>query len=121
MIFSYSPCIFNINENGKNDNLIMKMRNSHERLHKTTNQNNVQRLQPKEQAIADYILENPSKVSHSPISNLASELGIADSTFFQFTKKLGYNGFKDFKMAMLIQENDLSAISYPRKYSENRY
>ncbi len=30
---------------------------------------------------------------------------------FQFTKKLGYNGFKDFKMAMLIQENDLSAIS----------
>ncbi len=66
---------------------------------------------PKEQAIADYILENPSKVSHSPISNLASELGIADSTFFQFTKKLGYNGFKDFKMAMLIQENDLSAIS----------
>ena len=63
---------------------------------------------PKEQAIADYILENPSKVSHSPISNLASELGIADSTFFQFTKKLG---FKDFKMAMLIQENDLSAIS----------
>lgn len=36
---------------------------------------------PKEQAIADYILENPSKVSHSPISNLASELGIADSTF----------------------------------------
>ena len=59
----------------------MKMRNSHERLHKTTNQNNVQRLQPKRTGIADYILENPSKVSHSPISNLASELGIADSTF----------------------------------------
>lgn len=65
----------------------------------------------KEQAIADYILENPSKVSHSSISDLSNELGIADSTFFQFTKKLGYNGFKDFKMAMLMQENDFSAIS----------
>ncbi|MDT2524528.1 MurR/RpiR family transcriptional regulator [Enterococcus raffinosus] len=66
---------------------------------------------PKEQAIADYILENPSKVSHSSISDLAAELGIADSTFFQFTKKLGFNGFKDFKMALLKQENDLTAIT----------
>ncbi|WP_142967346.1 MurR/RpiR family transcriptional regulator [Enterococcus casseliflavus] len=68
-------------------------------------------LSLKDQAIADYILENPSKVSHSSISDLSNELGIADSTFFQFTKKLGYNGFKDFKMAMLMQENDFSAIS----------
>jgi len=68
-------------------------------------------LSLKEQAIADYILENPSKVSHSSISDLSNELGIADSTFFQFTKKLGYNGFKDFKMAMLMQENEFSAIS----------
>lgn len=76
-------------------------------------------LSPKEQAIADFILENPSKVSHSPISNLANELGIADSTFFQFTKKLGYNGFKEFKMAMLIQENDLSAISIHENIEKN--
>ena len=34
---------------------------------------------PKEQAIADYIVENPIKVSHSSISDLAAELGIADS------------------------------------------
>ena len=68
-------------------------------------------LSPKEQAIADYILENPSKVSHSSISDLANELGMADSTFSIY-KKLGYNGFKDFKMAMLMQENDLSAISF---------
>lgn len=66
---------------------------------------------PKEQAIADYILENPVNVSHSSISDLANELGIADSTFFQFTKKLGYTGFKDFKMSLLMQENDLSALS----------
>ncbi|NLM66127.1 MAG: MurR/RpiR family transcriptional regulator [Enterococcus sp.] len=69
-------------------------------------------LSQKEQVIADYILENPKKVSHSSISDIASELEVADSTIFQFTKKIGYNGFKDFKMAMLMQENDLSAISF---------
>ncbi|MDH6364942.1 RpiR family carbohydrate utilization transcriptional regulator [Enterococcus sp. PF1-24] len=66
---------------------------------------------PKEQAIADYILENPEKISHSSISDLATELGIADSTLFQFTKKLGYNGFKDFKMTMLVQGEDFSGIT----------
>ena len=60
---------------------------------------------PKEQAIADYILENPNKVSHSSISDLSAELGIADSTFFQFTKTLGFN------MALLKQENDLTAVT----------
>lgn len=43
-------------------------------------------LSLKEQAIADYILENPSKVSHSSISDLSNELGIADSTFFNSQK-----------------------------------
>ncbi|MGO2890369.1 MurR/RpiR family transcriptional regulator [Enterococcus devriesei] len=66
---------------------------------------------PKEQAIATYILENPDKVAHSSISDLSTELGIADSTFFQFTKTLGYSGFKDFKLALLKQENDLSAVT----------
>ncbi len=74
---------------------------------------------PKEQAIADYVLKNPSKVSHSSISDLANELEIADSTFFQFTKKLGYNGFKDFKMSMLMQENDLPAISIHENIQKN--
>lgn len=76
-------------------------------------------LSPKEQKIANYILENPKTVSQSSISDLSSKLEIADSTFFQFTKKLGYNGFKDFKVAMLIQENDMSTISIHEKITEN--
>ncbi|HCT96843.1 MurR/RpiR family transcriptional regulator [Vagococcus lutrae] len=65
----------------------------------------------KEQTIADYIIENPTIVSHSSISDLSAQLGIADSTFFQFTKKLGFNGFKEFKMELLKQENDFVSIS----------
>lgn len=74
---------------------------------------------PKEQAIADYIVENPTKVSHSSISDLAAELGIADSTFFQFTKTLGFNGFKDFKLALLKQENDLTAVTIHENVQED--
>ena len=63
-------------------------------------------LSVKEKSIADYILKNPKQVSRSTINELSNELGIADSTFFQFTRKLGYSGFKDFKIALLTEEFD---------------
>ena len=63
-------------------------------------------LSPKEKIIADYILKNPKTVSRSTINEISNELAIADSTFFQFTRKLGYSGFKDFKIALLTDEFD---------------
>lgn len=66
-------------------------------------------LSDKEKIIADYILANPHKIAHNSISDLSNDLHVASSTIFQFTKKLGYNGFKDFKMAVLVQENDFIA------------
>lgn len=68
-------------------------------------------LSPKEQNIADYILENPISVAHNTISDLSAELNVAGSTLFQFAKKLGYSGFKELKMAILIQENNFSTAS----------
>lgn len=59
-----------------------------------------------EKQIADYILENIKLVSRSTISELSNRLGIADSTFYQFTKKIGYDGFKDFKISLLTEEFD---------------
>ena len=68
-------------------------------------------LSAKEQNIADYILEDPISVAHNSISDLSAELNVAGSTLFQFAKKLGYSGFKEFKMAILIQENNFSTTS----------
>lgn len=68
-------------------------------------------LSAKEQNIADYILENPISVAHNSISDLSAELNVAGSTLFQFAKKLGYSGFKEFKMAILIEENNFSTTS----------
>jgi DNA-binding MurR/RpiR family transcriptional regulator len=72
-------------------------------------------LSAKEQNIADYILENPISVAHNSISYLSDELNVADSTLFQFAKKLGYSGFKEFKMAILIEENNFSTTSIHEK------
>lgn len=63
-------------------------------------------LSKKEKIVADYILNNPKKVSRSTINEIANELNIADSTFFQFTKKIGYNGFRDFRNDLLTEEFD---------------
>jgi len=65
-------------------------------------------LSSKEQNIADYILENPIFVAHNSMSDLSAKLNVAISTLFQFAKKLGYSGFKEFKMAILIEENNFS-------------
>lgn len=64
-------------------------------------------LSAKEQVIADYVLEHPNRIIHNSINDISSELNIASSTLFLFAKKLGYSGFKDFKMALLVQESDL--------------
>lgn len=65
-------------------------------------------LSPTEKKIADYILGNPDVVSRSTINEISQSLNIAVSTFFQFTRKLGFSGFKEFKIALLTEEADAS-------------
>lgn len=60
----------------------------------------------KETCIADLLLDNPKKVSRMTINELASELGVAPSTVFQFTRKLGFSGFRDFHNTLLTEEFD---------------
>lgn len=63
-------------------------------------------LSKKETQIADFILSNPKKVSLMTINEIASALEIAPSTVFQFTRKLGYSGFRDFRNDLLTEEFD---------------
>lgn len=67
-------------------------------------------LSEKEKIIADYVLKNPKKICTTSINILSKKIGVANSTFFQFTKKLGYEGFKEFKLDMIIQENSSSNL-----------
>ncbi|GAE33732.1 MurR/RpiR family transcriptional regulator [Halalkalibacter akibai] len=70
----------------------------------------------KEQIIADYILENPKKIIHSTISQIAEDLDIAEATVFRFCKRIGYKGYQAMKIALASEivtpiENIHEAIS----------
>ena len=53
-----------------------------------------------EKKIADYILKNPQKIIYSTISQVATELEVADSTIFRFCKKINLKGFYDLKISL---------------------
>lgn len=63
-------------------------------------------LTPKEKIIAEYIEASPEKIVNNNIANLSEELNIAGSTLFKFVKKLGFDGFKDFQLALVCQINE---------------
>lgn len=63
-------------------------------------------LSAKEQKIADFILADPRNASRMTINEMSDALGMADSTVFKFTKKLGYRGFRDFRTDLLAEEFD---------------
>lgn len=75
-------------------------------------------LSDKEKTIGDFILNNPKRASHMTIVEISSELGVADSTVFKFTKKLGYSGFRDFRTELLAEEYDPN-ISINEAVTEN--
>lgn len=54
----------------------------------------------KKKKIADYILENPEKIIHSTINELAEDLGVADATVFRFCKRIGFKGYQAMKIAL---------------------
>ena len=54
-----------------------------------------------EKSIADYILNHPEEIYSLKIGNLARETGVSLPTVFRFTRTLGYEGFKDFKVSLV--------------------
>lgn len=63
-------------------------------------------LSKKERTIASYILKDPKSASRLTINEMAQALNVATSTVFQFTRKLGYAGFRDFRNDLLAEEFD---------------
>ncbi|WP_077622706.1 MurR/RpiR family transcriptional regulator [Sediminibacillus massiliensis] len=57
----------------------------------------------KEKKIADYILENPQKIVHGTINQVADEIGIADSTVFRFCKRIGFKGYQAMKIVLAAE------------------
>lgn len=61
--------------------------------------------------LINYIKENLSEVSYKPISQIAKESNIGESTITRFARKMGFSSLQDFKVT-LVQE--ISSNSYKR-------
>ncbi len=53
-----------------------------------------------EKTLIDYIQSDLDNTIYKSISVIASESGVAEATITRFTKKLGFNGFQDFKVTL---------------------
>lgn len=56
----------------------------------------------------------PEKLVYMSITELASQLKVAEATVVRFCKKLGYNGFQDFKLSLIkelgtVERSDVSS------------
>lgn len=57
----------------------------------------------------------PEKLVYMSITELAAQLKVAEATVVRFCKKLGYNGFQDFKLSLskelgTVAQNDVSSM-----------
>lgn len=70
-------------------------------------------LSPNERKIARFILSNPALIRDYSSQNLASSVGVSQSSIVKFSQKLGYQGFPDLKLAIhedvLLGENQPAA------------
>jgi DNA-binding MurR/RpiR family transcriptional regulator len=58
-------------------------------------------LTPGERRVATHLLENPAQLAFLSISDLASASGTSTATIVRLVRKLAYDGFADFKRALL--------------------
>ncbi|MGO4928379.1 MurR/RpiR family transcriptional regulator [Fundicoccus sp. Sow4_F4] len=76
--------------------------------------NNLHLFSKTDKKLADYFLELNEELVNKTIANLSTETDISQTTIFNFVKKLGFEGFQDFKITLAT-----NIISDDKKESEN--
>jgi RpiR family carbohydrate utilization transcriptional regulator len=69
-------------------------------------------LSAKETKVADFILRAPREAVHPSIEELAEKIGVSESTLFRFVRKLGYEGYQQFRIALATESVEPSARFY---------
>lgn len=66
-------------------------------------------LNPMEKRVANYILERPDDVIHYSITEFAEQCGTSETTIYRLCRKLGFNGYQDFKISLARE------IGFPKR------
>ncbi len=69
-------------------------------------------LNEQEQKVGHYVLEHPTQVIHLAVSDMAQRCGVSDATVFRFTKKVGTEGYQNFKILLAQELASSTAIPY---------
>ncbi|GGC90363.1 MurR/RpiR family transcriptional regulator [Enterococcus wangshanyuanii] len=62
-------------------------------------------LSETEQKISHYFVHSDEMLSRKTLEELANEIEVSQSSIYQFVKKIGYNGFQDFKIDIARNSN----------------
>ncbi|MDH7483502.1 MAG: MurR/RpiR family transcriptional regulator, partial [Spirochaetales bacterium] len=62
-----------------------------------------EKFSAKERQVADYILADPAKAIHPSMETLADHIGVSVSTLVRFVRKLGYEGYQQFRIALAAE------------------
>lgn len=79
--------------------------------------NDLSSFTKKERVIAEYVLENPRKVSTQTIGSLADSLDLSPGLIVRFCQKLGFQGFPEFKRALGTVEAERLELPVLGNYS----
>jgi RpiR family transcriptional regulator, carbohydrate utilization regulator len=60
-------------------------------------------MSEKERSVADFILSAPREAVHPSIEELAEKIGVSESTLFRFVRKLGFDGYQQFRIALATE------------------
>ena len=71
------------------------------------------RFTASEKRVADFIISNGTRAQTMSISELAEAAGVAEATISRFCRRLNFNGFSAFKLAIATSEASRSYISNP--------
>ncbi|HTX73109.1 MAG TPA: MurR/RpiR family transcriptional regulator [Rectinemataceae bacterium] len=69
-------------------------------------------LSLKERKVADFILAAPADAVHPSIEELSDRIGVSESTLFRFVRKLGYEGYQQFRIALATETSPPNARFY---------
>lgn len=69
-------------------------------------------MSEKERRVADYIIAAPREAVHPSIEELASRIGVSESTLFRFVRKIGFEGYQQFRIALATETVEPSARFY---------
>ena len=77
-------------------------------------------LSKSEKQIADFLIENPSKILPLYITDLSSLCGVSEATIVRFAKKIGFEGYQQLKIA-IAQEHHTRPLNENITFDDSPY